>query len=279
MILSCGFVSLSAVSFDKLKEVVDTSRNPFAYDLHLHMLQGATANENVLICLHGMGSDHSLVEVMKANKAIRHHLVGFNFPDYGSRYERTNMLETHYGTIDELLPVLYVWKRCVVAGGVDCVHLYGFSAGGGALVNAVSILNEGCYASELSLIGIGEIERRQMLAALEKGSVILEAPLKSFDELCEVFGERGLVPLAQRARKNGLCPIDNLRSLHGLELSCYVYFSNPDEALSNRDDHEYIRRLRQGNEKGRTTAIIGKSAGHTAYHPELWEAYRERIKD
>lgn len=247
--------------------------HPFNYDLHLKMLPASQNNEEVLICLHGMGSDHQLADIMRDNPAIPYNVIGFNFPDYGDQYSSQNMLQTTFGTIQELLPFFYVLKLCVIDAGIEKIHLYGFSSGGGALVNALSVLNTDRYDHVLVRLGIGTNEKKLLLDSVQKGSVILEVPLRSFDELADLFNEEHFRPLAQRAMANGMTPIENLKNLHSLSLNIFVYFSDPDESLGNRDDKIYIRRLRDANRDGKTTAIIGKSKGHLAYHGQLWKEY------
>ncbi len=77
--------------------------------------------------------------------------------------------------------------------------------------------------------------------------------------------------------KYGMTPIDNLKELQGLALNCFLYFAYPDKVLGNRDDAQFIKRLQNANENGQTIAIIGKNAGHTTYHPELWNAYEKFV--
>lgn len=269
--------NLQAITIEKLNEVVTTSPNPFRYDLHMKMLPSAKQDTEVLICMHGMGSDYHLSEVMQSNPVIPYHIIAFNFPDHGLHYASKGMVKTSFGTIEEVLPALYVWKKCIVDGGADKVHLYGFSAGGGAIVNALAVLNSNRYDATLKSIGIGLSEKQQILESIQKGSVVLEVPLKSFDEIADLFDEQEMRALARRARQNGMVPIKNLSQLQGLSLHCFVYFACPDEALSNRDDKEFIQRLRHVNKEGQTIAITSKTGGHTSYHSELWNAYKEFI--
>lgn len=276
--MCCCASGIDAIPADQLKTIVANVRNPFAYDLHLRMLPGASRDEDALICLHGMGGDHTLAEVMKSNPAIPYHIVAFNFPDYGRQSASRNLLKSSFGTIEELLPALYAWRTCL-DGGADKVHLYGFSAGGGAVVNALAILTGTRYDADLKRIGIGKGQKRRMLESVRNGSVILEAPLKSFDEIADAFGGMDMQMLARKARENGMKPIDNLCRLESLSLDCFVYFTQPDESLGNRDDLEYLRRLRLANRNGRTIAILGKSKGHTDYHSELWEAYQRYLQN
>lgn len=249
--------------------------NPFNYDLHVEVLPGKSQNKEVLICMHGMGSDYTIGQVVKSNSFVPFSIVSFNFPDYG-RYDSHNWMRTSFGTINEILPALYVWKNYTDEG--YNVHLYGFSAGGGVIINALAVLNNNWYDDELAKIGITLDQKQKMLETVQKGSVILEVPLKSFDEIADL-GEKRIRLLATRARKHKMCPIENLSYLKNLSLNCFVYFSNPDDALGNRDDQEFIQKLRQANQKGTTFAIIGNSEGHTAYHPELWSAYNAFLEN
>jgi len=268
---------LEAANANTLNQIFTTVANPFNYDLQLKILPSDKLDADLFICMHGMGSDSTLSEIIRANPVIPYHIVAFNFPDYGSRY-RDNV-RTTFGTFDELAPALFVLKKCIESGGVDKIHLYGFSAGGGAIINILAVLNSNRYDKSLQKLGIGYIEKQKLLQSIQKGSVILEVPLKSFDEVADISGKREIRILAQRARINGMVPIDNINELQGLSLNCFLYFACPDKALGNRDDAEFIKRLQNANGNGQTIAIIGKNAGHTTYHPELWNAYEKFIKE
>lgn len=275
-ILMCRLVSsLEAANHEALDHIFTTMQNPFSHDLQLKILPSKKQEAELFICMHGMGSDSSLADVMRSNPVIPYHVVGFNFPDYGSRYRDSQ--KTTFGTFDELAPALFVLKKCIVDGGVDKVHLYGFSAGGGVIINMLAALNSNHHDKSLQKLGIGNDEKQKILPAIQKGSVILEVPLKSFDEIAEMFQEKEMQQLAQRARKNRMTPIDNLKELQSLSLNCFLYFAYPDEALGNRDDTEFIKRLQNANRNGKTIAIIGNHSGHTHYHPELWNAYKKFV--
>lgn len=265
---------LQAVSSSLLKKLAEQP-HPFRYDLHTSVLPGKSTNQDLMIAMHGMGSDYRLGQIMRSNSIIPYHIVSFNFPDYGSLSEQAH--PSTFGTFEEIAPALFILKKFIVDGNIDKVHLYGFSAGGGALVNILSILNTHKYANELQKLGIGESERNRILSAVQKGTLILEVPLKSFDEIACKYHEVG--DLARRARSNGLVPIDNLKGLQGLALNVFLYFNNPDHALGNRDDQKYIQLLQKANQKGKTVALIGNSGGHIAYHTDLWSAYRNYINN
>lgn len=267
--------NLEAVNMQTLREIVATTSNPFDYDLHFTLLPNEKVDAELLICMHGMGSDYTLAELLKMNPVIPYHIVSFNFPDHGLL--GNNVMQTKFGTFDEVAPALFVLRRCVVDGGANKVHLYGFSAGGGAIINILAILNSNSFDNSLQKIGIGDQEKQKILQSIQQGSVILEVPLKSFDEIADLYGGRETQFLAQRAQINGMTPIQNLHKLQGLSLNCFLYFANPDKVLGNRDDKKFIQLLEDANKNGRTIAIIGRTAGHTNYHPELWSSYQKFV--
>lgn len=274
-IVSCLVNYLDAIQADVLNHIFKTMSNPFNYDLQLKILPYEKTDAELFICMHGMGSDSSIAEIMRSNPSIPFHIVAFNFPDYGLRY-RDSMKST-FGTFEEIAPALFVLKKCIVDGGADKVHLYGFSAGGGAIINILAVLNGSHDDKSLQKLGIDEMGKQKILQSIEQRSVVLEAPLKSFDEVAANFGSPEIEMLAQRARKNEMTPIENIKKLSGLSLNFFLYFANPDQVLANRDDAEFIRRLQSANKNGHTVAVIGKNAGHIAYHPELWDAYKKFI--
>lgn len=165
-----SMASLEAVNADLLNQIFTSSLNPFSYDLELKIVPSENRDAEVFICMHGMGSDSALSVVMKSNPVLPYHIVAFNFPDYGSRYRS---LKTTFGTFEELAPALYVLKKCIVEGGLDKVHLYGFSAGGGVIINLLAVLNANRYENSLQKLGIGDSEKEKILQSIQKGSVIL----------------------------------------------------------------------------------------------------------
>lgn len=267
--------SLESANADTFNQIFKKIPNPFNYDLQLKILPSEKLDAELFICMHGMGSDSNIAEIMRSNPVIPYHIIAFNFPDYGSRYR--DKVKTSFGTFDEIAPALFVLKKCVIDGEADKIHLYGFSAGGGAIINILAVLNSNRYDKSLQKLGLGYTEKQKILRSIQEGSVILEVPLKSFDEVAANSGKHEIRILAQRARKNGMVPIENIKELHGLSLNCFLYFAYPDNALGNRDDAQFINRLQHANENGQTTVIIGKNAGHTTYHPELWNAYKKFV--
>lgn len=247
--------------------------NPFQYDLGVKILGDRSNASEIMICCHGYGHCNQIVDVVHSYRTFKYPLVGFNFPDYG-----INPAGDHrniaYGSINEILPLLFLMKYYVCDEGISIINLYGFSAGGGAIINALSVLNTYAYKEKLQAIGIFEYDRDKIIQSLQRGTIILNCPLKSMAEIIALRGStRNLAIMACRYKDNNMNPIDVLPSLHGLGLNIILHFQHPDEILSNRDDNLFIERLKKVNQ-GRMKVIIGNSGGHNAYHVELWDYYK-----
>lgn len=263
--------SLSAASKNNFNPLY--TPHPFHYDLGIEVLPTAQNEANVMICCHGMGSSNKLGHILRTYPEIKDHIVSFNFPDHGIVDNAYDANQTSFGSIEELLPMLYVLKKCVVEGKIESVNLYGFSAGGGAVINAIGTLNTSYYDSDLSRIGIKTEDKRRILTAIQRGRVILDCPLKSIEEIIAYRGSSlHMQTLADRYRKSGMRPIDALQKLANLKLDVVIHFQTPDKILSNRDDELFVKNLKDVNRDGNTTFVSGKDGGHNAYHRSLWKA-------
>lgn len=275
LIALCCLLSVQ-FSCSKHKPLAFTQPHPFSYDLHL--TEHFRSSSKAIICCHGAGGDYKIMNYVQEYAKTDATLVGFNFPDHSLRIGLFDPRESTFGTIQEVLPFLYVLKLVVVEQGFKEISLYGFSAGGGAVINTLAILNSNMYEAELFSIGIGKKEKKQILAAVEKGNVILDAPLKSLGELMDFHinhqQKDGLDFVGSRYKANHMEPIENIAKLQGLSLHLIVNFQTPDEILSNRDDQLYIERLSKFVNKG-SLHVVNKESGHGLPHKSLWECYEQ----
>jgi hypothetical protein len=245
-------------------------RHPFDYDLAINIVSSNQQDAPVMICCHGYGHNNEIAEVVAAHLTVPYHLVSFNFPDHDITNASDHTKST-FGSIDELLPLLYVMKRCIVDCKLSKIGLYGFSAGGGAIINALAVLQQGTYKQDLQTIGITEVDSNTILKALERGIIILECPLKSIEEIIAARGpSRQFTILAQRYANNHMRPIDIVSLLDGIKTTIFLHFENPDDILGNKDDHLFADRLITAN-KGTTIVTIGYEGGHNNSHKELWK--------
>jgi len=251
---------------------------PFDYDLHLFSLAGN--NQRTMICFHGYGDNYQIAETLKNLYQPKTTLVSFNFPEYDIKQGKEyNPKAASFGTINELLPAFYVMKKIVIDQRLESIDLYGFSAGGGAVVNVIAVLNGMTYDAELKRIGIGAEEKKKLLSAIQRGIVVLDTPLKSIEEIMDFRGpSEEFEILAQKYRNHDLKPIDSVKRLKGLSLNVLLYFDGKDEVLSNRDDQLYIERLQASQSREKVTVIIGDEGGHMAPHFSLWQAYLQKIE-
>jgi hypothetical protein len=246
------------------------AEHPFDYDFHYTYLPG-TKNET-MICLHGSGEDYKIAEQIKNSTKIEENLISFNFPDHNISAD-FDAQKSSYGTIRELLPVLYILKKCVVDEGNYKINLYGYSAGGGALINTLTVLNRDTYDHELEKLSISFDDKQKILKAIQKGYILLDTPLKSMEELIDFRGSSPAFEiLAQHFNENDFSPIHSLRHLEGLSLQLIVHFQETDEILSNRDDALFLEKIQKVN-LGKTYVLISNDGGHNAFHTSLWDYY------
>jgi hypothetical protein len=249
-----------------------SQKPPFRHDLHLTRLPGKEAHTT--LCFHGLGGDYQIAHAVPLNGTR----VSFNFPDHNLDIKNFDPQKSSLGTIDDLLPGLYVLRQLVIAEGLSAINLYGFSAGGGAIVNTLAALNGNRWDAELKKIGIADLDKAKILSASQQGHIILDTPFKSVDELIAHRGwSKELHFLATRYRDNQMDPIKSLEQLGNLALNIFVHFQNPDLVLSNRDDNLYIDRLKATNAKGSTHSFIGFDNGHSLPHTSFWSFYNETL--
>ena len=250
----------------------------FNYDLHLSSLPGK--NQRVMICFHGYGGNYEIAYFLRSLNMIDSTLVSFNLPDHDLTTRKDyNPQKASLGTIQEILPALYIMKHIILDQQIRSVDLYGFSAGGAVLINLLGVLNSSRYEEELLKIGIKSSDKKILLTAVQNGIVILDAPLKSIEEIIAYRGSsQEFEKLAKNYRDNHMRPIDSLKFLQGLSLNILLHFQEKDEILSNRDDALYIARLQAVQSNDKVKVIIADEGGHNAAHRSLWIAYKQMIE-
>ena len=266
---------MHGITIEKLTTLLRAGSSPFSYDLGIKVFPSKHKEASVMICCHGYGANNQIGDCVHSSGIVQEHIVSFNFPDYDLHRRPYDPKKSSFGTIHELMPLLYLIKKCVIDGQQEKISLYGFSAGGAAVINLLGILHHTSYDQQLKELGIGSEEKRKIIAAIEKGIIILDCPMKSLEEIMSVRGKSAEFEiLAQQYVRNNMRPIDVLQTLAGLKLTILLYFENPDEILANRDDKLFIERLRAAN-KGKTEVITGSYGGHNSYHASLWNLYKK----
>lgn len=248
--------------------------NLFGYNPDYELVPTQSPQGNLItISAHGYGSNKKTGLNLAKYAPLSGHVLTLNLPDHD--YRGSNDHQLTHGSIHELLPFFYALKTAINAGA-DHVNLYGFSAGGGVIINVLAALNSTTYDVDLQRIGIDNMLKEEMIRAIEKGIVMLDVPLKSMEEIIAGRGSsKELEFVANKYSKNNLRPIDSLTKLEGLKLRVLIYFEKPDDILFNTEDTVYTERLKQANHKGSTRVLFGTNGGHNSWHKELWAAYKE----
>jgi hypothetical protein len=243
--------------------------HPFDYDLGVGALGDTSDLNEVTLCCHGYGQSSALANTIASYQCFKGRLIGFNFPDYGIKRtdDHTNV---KYGCPQELEPLLFLLDYYASNERCKVINLYGFSAGGGAIINTlVALADSDCQY--LAALGINAEHRELILLALSRGIIALDCPLKSVPEIIDFRGSsEDLELIARNYEKNEMNPIDALLKLGQIHLHIVIHFQQPDEALDNRDDALFIERLSRAN-SGTTQVVIGSDGGHTTYHASLWD--------
>src|SRR5271170_6780568 len=82
------------------------------YDLHLFSIPGK--RERIMICFHGYGANYQIAQAIQSWEVTDVTFLSFNFPDHDiEEREDYDPCQATFGTIDELLPALYVLKQVV----------------------------------------------------------------------------------------------------------------------------------------------------------------------
>lgn len=268
-------VMLHAITKKSLMKSIKEIKNPFPYRLGLKIIPSKKEDAEIMICCHGYGHNNQIADVLHSYKVTDNHLVSFNFPDHDIT-NKTDHRTCAFGTINELLPLVYVLKQCVVDLQLKKINLYGFSAGGGAVINTLVVLNQPTYNSALKSIGVTQEDIKTIIAALQAGWVLLDCPLKSVEEAMEAHGPTPeFAALAEKFRTNNMRPIDSVARINGMQLNIIVHFQQPDEILGNKDDALFVERLQKAN-NGKTVSTFGSDGGHNSFHTSLWNAYKKR---
>lgn len=270
-ILLYSATHIFCTSHHSLKDLNAEAELLFGYKMSIELIHQDFESEEVLVTCHGFGANKDIGYLVAQQVDLP--VITFNFPDYDFDH-KSDIHATSFGTINEYLPLIYLLKA-LVNKGILTIHLYGFSAGGGALIATLAVLATTEYEHEIRHIGVQKEDVSAIGRALSRGMLILDAPLKSVHELLDYRPHELLLQgLAARYKKNQFEPIDCIEKLRGLALSILLYFEEPDEVLSNRDDLLFYRRLCAANSRGSTKLVRGSDGGHNGLHKKLWEAYR-----
>lgn len=264
-------VNLKANHVFNFSHINTIAQKVLGYDPSIELLHSTKNITEVTVTCHGYGANKEIGNYVASR--LNMPIVTFNFPDHDIN-ANFDVQKTSFGTLQEYLPIIYVLKTCI-AHGIDTINLYGYSAGGGAIINMLAILNNPTYQKQLESIGVSQEDAETIKRAVSLGLIMLDTPLKSVTEILGIRpDETDIQYLARRYKANGFEPIDVIDQLAGMKLHILVYFEEPDEILSNRDDQLYYQKLKSVN-VGTTHLVIGIEDGHFGEHEKLWQQVQE----
>jgi hypothetical protein len=273
-------ISLHGVDYKTLQSSLEGISKHFNYPLELKIIVSAAPDPHTLVCFHGTGANSNLGSVIASYGIVPDHIVSFNFPDYNLYSRGISWTKSSHGTIYELLPALLLLKKLAVDAGETKISIYGFSSGAAALINVVAILNNTRYDQTMASIGIFANDKKKILKSLESGILLIDCTIKSLEEIIAMGlerNDRSARMMSQRYRDNGFVPIESLLLWKGLVLNTITFFQNPDNAVANRDDALFAKRLREVNFNGKNIILEGDEGGHCGFHKSLWKAYAELV--
>lgn len=268
--------SLNAVDSKKMRSSLEGIEKHFTYPLELKIIDSKALDPHTMLCFHGTGADSSLGLTIASYGIVSDHIISFNFPDYNLFSRGISRVNSTYGTIYELIPAFLILKKLAVDAGETKISIYGFSAGAAALINTVATLNNTRYDGVLSSLGISASDKKTILKALEKGILLIDCTVKSEEERIAMgldYNDPSTLAIAQRYRNNGFVPIESVLLWKGLTLNTITFFQTPDEAVANRDDALFAKRLCTVNANGKNIILERNEGGHCGFHQSLWQAY------
>ncbi|MBJ7449627.1 MAG: hypothetical protein JHC93_04630 [Parachlamydiales bacterium] len=229
-----------------------------------------------IICFHGYGGSKELAAKLKNGLNLPNRFVGFDFPDAGLMEGGKEAHEMAFGSFNELVPPLQILKQIIQEERCQEVVLYGRSAGGGALINTIAVLNNKMHTDKLLNIGIDEETVKSILEVIQNGSILLDCPLKTIEEIIDLRGpNKELLFLNHRYKLNEMLPLDQIKYLVGLKLNIILHFLDPDDVIYNRDDTIFYERLKTANSKGETHLVVGNEGLHgDIIHQQLWDKFK-----
>lgn len=264
----------SCATPDSCKKITTAleKENPFGHDLSVQCLSGT--NQIVLLCSHEFGgSSQSVMNRVRANTPDT--VISFNYIDHDFSHETGDDTKTVIATPLEVMPLLYMLKKCVVDNNISPISLYGYALGAANIIYAIERLTTENQDDLLRKYNINESDKRSILRAVRGGKILLDVPFKTLDEVITLRGLNETTLMYQdRAAKSGiLSPLETLGKLRDLNMTFLLLFTTNDQEFSNRYDSDFAKNLLDANANGINIVITGDNGGHSDTHTMLWKIY------
>lgn len=252
--------------------------NPFSHDLSIQCSPGT--NQTILLCSHGFGgSSQSVMDRVRPNTSDT--VISFNYIDHDFSHETGDDTKTVVATPLEVMPLLYMLKKCVVDNKLSSISLYGYALGAANIIYAIERLTTENFDDLLKKYSITTSDKETMLNAIRRGKILLDVPFKSIDEVIALRESNSTTALMykERAAKYGISsPLKTLSKLKNLGMTFLLFFTTNNEEFSNRYDADFAKNLLDANANGTNIVITADNGGHSDMHTMLWKIYSNSEK-
>lgn len=269
-----SFLMASCSTNDEFEQKMRSMENETPFVHHLDVRYSIGTNKTILLCSHGFGGNSSqIIEQVRPNTSDT--LIAFNYIDHDFSHATGDDTKTVMATPIEIMPLIYMLKKCVVDNNISPISLYGFSLGASNVIYAINELLNGGHEDLLKKYNVTASDRASIMQALRKGKILLDSPFKSIEENIALRGPNEILLMYKEraAKHNILSPLETLVKLKDLNLTIFLFFDTNEEEFSNRDDSKFAKNLLDANAKGTNIVISTDNGGHVGTHSALWKIY------
>lgn len=212
--------------------------------------------------------------LLKLYNVLPGDLITFNFPD-GVWRAPIPLWYSSLGQLSDVLPALYALNYAYDTFGLKAVDLFGYSRGGAVAVNMLAVLHDktGTYDTALAEIGITATKRKQLIALVENGSVVLNCPLIDGNVTLKKYSRtiQFLARTFTNYKHDGLQALQSAQLLSDLKLRVLLHFQYNDTRVTNQKEAELYNAFAQCNPDA-TYLLLGNDGGHVHSHDALSKA-------
>src|SRR5581483_3520287 len=110
-------------------------------------------------------------------------IISFNYIDHDFSHATGDDRKTVMATPLEIMPFIFMLKECVVENNMPSLSLYGHALGAANILFAIDFLLKEEQGELEQKYKITLADKKQILAAIRNGKILLDTPFKSLDEI------------------------------------------------------------------------------------------------
>lgn len=150
------------------------------YDPQVELLQTHKQSDQITVYFHGRGitKDWCKKQLPSTNAAA----IIFNFIDAASP-NPSALSQLTFGQFIDIKPTLFVLQAIAKNELANIINLVGISRGATVVINTIGVLNNPQdYQRSFDALGITDSMRKQILAMIERGIIVLDCPMTDIYE-------------------------------------------------------------------------------------------------